>query len=908
MLKSILFRLSFAQRLLLVVIAINLLGGIAIVAKTAHTQLTNFDVTKKSLLIETMDLLQIAMTKSLPNLDVDQRTKMLDLMSPVLESNPELDLFGLVRQNGVWGLKAWTRDGGDDSMKDVVSPQVIEELIANPATLIVLDGMTLMSQPIMGVRRGTTERGVVAYAIGGHYDYDFETDILPQLRGLAQSLGLLVLAQLIVVGLYLEIKVRRPLQRVSERTAEIEGEHVDLANEFANLSEIDRVERAITLLGQSREQYRQQEANLRSILTNIKEGILVLDSSAKIVEVNHEFVSIWGYAPAEIIGQPVWEILHSDDQNKIREDMDNYAKTQFSLADKRMQLTAVDMSGKSFPIDFIYSYCVVGKQSMFVVAVNDISEQQQRNEELVIAKEKAEVAKKSAEDAAAAKAAFLANMSHEIRTPMNGVMGLLDLVADSNLKPQQRALVSTAKVSAESLLNVLNDILDISKIEAGKVDLEMAEFDIRPLIEDVVLLFQVAAIEKGLELNCFIDPAISTFFLGDSTRIRQIVSNVVGNAVKFTQAGEVDVQLVVEAEESEETTVKISVRDTGIGMSAEAIDVLFDHFTQADESTTRKFGGTGLGMAISKQLVELMDGSISAKSKLGIGTTFEIELRLRKGDERKGLEFAKLPRTKVLLVDDNQTSRDIIAAYFRAWNVRYQCAANAEEAIALVEGAEESFDICLADYHMPQVDGIELTKVLKNRPDTAHLSLAVLGTAAIDASRLHAAGIRHSLSKPIRQVDLFQLIAKCRDLEFEEEQDSVVPSANFDGMVLLVEDNKVNRLVAKSLLEKMGLIVEVALDGVEALTAMASKQYDLVFMDCLMPNLDGYEATRQRRQQEKNQQLEPVTIIALTANAMSGDRELCLEAGMDDFLSKPIEIEDLREKIDYWLSAVTLPT
>eukprot|EP00903_Cladosiphon_okamuranus_P004542 g4540.t1 len=486
---------------------------------------------------------------------------------------------------------------------------------------------------------------------------------------------------------------------------------------------------------------------------------------------------------------------------------------------------------------------------MFVVTVSDISEQERQKAELVDAKEAAEKAQNLAEQAAAAKATFLANMSHEIRTPMNGVMGLLDLVGDTELSNQQAGMINTAKVSAESLLNLLNDILDISKIEAGKIDLEHTDFELGCLIEEVVTLFHVSAVEKGLELSCFVDPSIQKQVRGDPTRLRQIASNIIGNAVKFTQEGEVEVRLELGSASSNQYALSLVVRDTGIGMAGEAMTSLFDPFSQADTSTTRKFGGTGLGMAISRQLVELMGGTISAETELGTGTTFRVDIDLPtcEAEGRVDKNRGPLPETRMLVVSDNSITREILGAYLSSWGIHCELVESAYTALERITIEQRSpFDICLIDRSIADMDGVALARKIAQANGTSHMVLALLKSVSADDAQMENAGVSQTLNKPIRQAELFDLIARCRNVEIGSKEQALTEKELFEGRVLLVEDNTVNQLVAKSLLEKMGLSVDIAVDGQKSLEAMRVNDYDLVFMDCLMPVMDGYEATAKR--------------------------------------------------------------
>ena len=903
MLSSIRSKLPFALWLLIILVAINLVSGAVFLANVAMVESKAIAEARSERLEKTANLLQESVSSALSDFRLDRRREILGVLSPVIYSNPEIDLMGLFRLDHGWGMQSWTRAGGDGSLPDLFPPDSIKALIYSDSKRIEENGFLLMARPILQAGSQTGRQDGVTFLVVGQDLSLTWAELVPRIQNLSFQLALVVLAQTLAVSVFLNARVRRPVQQIINKTADVEDEHADLAKAFSDLGDLARIEKAIDLLRTSRTEYRQQEAYLRSILETMKEGILVLDEDANIVEVNQAFVSTWGYTLDDIKGEPIQTIFHPRHRPRYTEEINQYKESGEPLAPDVVEIVdAVDMNGREFPITYVYSEFLFGKERMFLVTVSDISDQERHKRELIEAKNMAELA-------AEAKAIFLANMSHEIRTPMNGVMGLLDLVGDTDLDSQQSSLVRTAKVSAESLLNVLNDILDISKIEAGKIDLEQTEFEIDSVLEEVVTLFHVAALDKGLELSCYIDPSLDRRVIGDPTRIRQIASNIIGNAVKFTHEGEVEVRVEVKAEHSDRYSVAIVVRDTGIGMSENALKTLFDPFSQGDSSTTRKFGGTGLGMAISRQLIELMDGKIEATSEPGVGTIFRVEMDLSHSAKREARyrNASQLPKTNILVVDDNATNRAIISAYLANWNIDFSVAKSVKDALDILEENDpNTFDICLTDYHMPDADGIDLARAIGDRNLAPSMMTALLSSSAAEVSSMREVGISMSINKPIRQKELFDLIARCRDVNLKQEEEVSEVEETLDGRVLLVEDNKVNQLVAQSLLEKLGLDVDVAVDGEKALDAMRKNEYDLILMDCLMPVMDGYQATKARRQYESENNLPRIPIVALTANAMSGDREKCLDAGMDDFLSKPIKLDDMKQKLQEWLSKRTV--
>jgi PAS domain S-box-containing protein len=686
-------------------------------------------------------------------------------------------------------------------------------------------------------------------------------------------------------------------ERVQARTADLSDANTMLESEVA---ERVRAEDAL----------RESSELVRLVLDSIPEAVYGIDMQGNCTFCNPSCLRLLGYCePTQVLGKNLHALIHH-----TRQDGTPYPVEECHIyeAFRCGHGTHIDdevlwrSDGTSFPAEY-WSHPMHrgGKVMGTVVTFVDITERKQTEQVLREAREAAEAASR-------AKSEFLANMSHEIRTPMNGVIGMTELALDTELTQEQRGYLNLVQSSAESLLVLLNDILDFSKIEAGKLDMETIEFGLRDSLDDTMKTVSLRAHEKGLELACHILPDVPDALRGDPTRLRQIVINLIGNAIKFTSEGEVTMRVEAEQKTASDAILHFAVRDTGIGIPLEKQASIFQAFTQADNSTTRKYGGTGLGLSISSRLVEMMGGRMWLESDPGQGTTFHFSARFQLQETHTSPQLPvgseTLRDVSVLIVDDNATNRQVLREMVLGWKMRPTETDSGGSALALLQRAaadEKPFSLVLLDAQMPDLNGFQVAKQVRQDPLLASSVLIMLTSAGLrgDAARCRELGIKAYLPKPIKQSDLFQAIQTV--LSSPRRTSPVAALVTLHSLregrghlkILLAEDNRVNQVLAVRLLEKRGHTVVLVETGKAAVQALQKESFDLVLMDVQMPEMDGLEATASVRELEETTG-KHIKIVAMTAHAMAGDKERCLLAGVDAYVSKPLSVKDLFATIE----------
>jgi PAS domain S-box-containing protein len=684
---------------------------------------------------------------------------------------------------------------------------------------------------------------------------------------------------------------------------------------------------------------------LAHALMSISECVSITDLNDNILYVNDAFLRTYEYERDDLVGKSIGLVRSA----KNPQDVINKIAPATLQGGYQAELLNRRKDGSEFPVSVSTSILrdEKGEPIALIGVATDITERRRAqedlkryNEELLTAKMKAEEqtrqleiqavelheAREEALEASRLKSEFVATMSHEIRTPLNGVIGMTGLLLDTSLTREQRECAEIIRGSADVLLSLINEILDFSKIEAGKAQLEFLDFDLQPVVEETAELLAQKAQEKGLEIVSHVEANVPTTLQGDPGRLRQVLTNLIGNAIKFTERGEVVVRVIVQDDMATHVALRFTITDTGIGLTEEAKRKLFQPFTQADGSTTRKYGGTGLGLAISKRLVHMMGGNIGVESILGEGSTFWFTAVFKKQERASSTNEVgtSLSGLRVLVVDDNETNRKVVQCLLASWGMRgeqTESGAQALEMLRLAVATGDPFPLAILDMEMPNMDGDQLARSIMNEPKLATTRMVMLTSRGCRSqSDLVGTGLAACLSKPIKKSELFNCLQEVMSrgsaldhhhagsaIQTQTERhrgSEILPLAQRHTRVLVVEDNAINQKVAVRMLEKLGFRPDVAANGHEAVEAVSNISYDIVLMDCQMPEMDGLEATAEIRRREGKDQ--HTCIIAMTANALRGDRERCLVAGMDDYIAKPIRADELLALLERYSSASSL--
>jgi len=694
--------------------------------------------------------------------------------------------------------------------------------------------------------------------------------------------GLLLLALLVAFAAYVSRLNRRLHKAVAEQSRE--------------LTEREQAEEAL----------RDSEERFRAIGASAHDAIIMMDNNGEVSYWNQSAERILGYGEEEVLGRVLHDFLAPERFRAAHDAAFPIFRTtgEGGAIGRTLELAALHRTGAEIPVELSLSSMRLRGEWHALGIIRDITERKQAEARLRRAKEETEVANAGLEQAIAraqqlaldaeaaniAKSEFLANMSHEIRTPMNGVIGMTGLLLDTGLTSEQRDYAERVTQSAESLLTVINDILDFSKMEAGKLALEVLDFDLRTTLEDMGDVLALRPQAKGLEYVCLVDPDVPSLLRGDPGRLRQVLTNLTGNAVKFTSKGEVRVHVALEKEGDATATIRFSVIDTGIGIPADRLDALFDAFTQVDASTTRKYGGTGLGLSISKQLAELMGGQIGVESEEGKGSTlwFTAVFQKQSGGASAVVESpGDLRGKRILVVDDNETNRLLLERQLLSWGCRHEEAVEGGTALEKLRAAaaeNDPFDVAILDMMMPGMDGEALGSAFKGEGSIRDVALVMMTSI----------GPVLGQRTPRKEERAAPLVTK----------HTLSEAAKRSIRILLAEDNTTNRIVALKLLEKLGYRADAVANGLEALKALETIPYDLVLMDVQMPEMDGFEATRKVRGPQSSVLNPEIPIVAMTAHAMKDDREECLEAGMNDYVSKPVNPQELADALERQLRDV----
>ena len=679
-------------------------------------------------------------------------------------------------------------------------------------------------------------------------------------------------------------------EKIEVRTRELSDINQDLEKEIIERKQIE-------------ETLNKSQQELTSVFKSSPESLIYHDEQGTILKINPRFTEVFGYTLNELEGRNINEGMIFP-RDKTKEESKKITQTVLEKGLIRIETIRKKKDGTLFPVVISASPIIIKGKSKGIIAIySDITKEKLAEKEIIKAKKEAELANQ-------AKSAFLASMSHEIRTPMNAIIGMGELMKNTTLNDEQKEYLDMLRISADNLLNVINDVLDISKIESGHIEIEKIEFNLWELIESIGVTLGIKASQKKLELLCYSNPDVPQYVMGDPTRLRQILINLAGNSLKFTEKGEIAINVKILKREDEKVSLHFTVKDTGIGIPKEKQAKIFESFSQVDSSTTRKYGGTGLGLSICKQLAEQMGGKIWVESEVSKGSTFHFTLpsvvvEKPEGREEK-IESPEIKNLRVLIVDDNYTNRMILREIVSLWGALPKEAEDGSSALEELKFAidrSKPYQLILSDKNMPGMDGFELIKKIREIPEHKKVPIIILSSdrGESDLKKIKELSISDFILKPVRRSRLYNAIVK---VIVKETSKSVVKkydigSAIKDKLfkVLLAEDNLINQKLTVRLLEKQGWQISVANNGNEVLNLLDKNKFDFILMDVQMPEMDGIEATREIRKREEETG-KHVPIIALTANAFKEDKKKCLEAGMDEYATKPIKINEIFSVIE----------
>lgn len=736
----------------------------------------------------------------------------------------------------------------------------------------------IITRPLRRLHKGTEEitKGNLDYKVGttspdevGHLSRDFD-EMAASLKESKQQL---------------ENYSRNLEKKVEERTGELSDINQNLKKE-------------ITKRKQTEETLRKSQQEFASIFKYNPEAVIYHEEEGTILNINPRFTELFGYTLEEIKDRNINEgMIFPQDKTKV--ESKKITKTALKKGLVKIEAIRKKKDGTLFPVIISASPIIIkGKPKGIIASYTDITKDKLAEKEIIKAKKEAELANR-------AKSAFLASMSHEIRTPMNTIIGMAELMKYTPLNNEQKDYMDILKVSTDSLLELINDVLDISKIESGHIEIEKIEFDLWELIESIGITLSAKASQKGLELLCYTKPEVPRYIMGDSNRLRQILINLAGNSLKFTDKGEIIVKAETLKRENDRVLLHFTVKDTGIGIPKEKQEKIFKSFSQVDSSTTRKYGGTGLGLSISKQLVELMGGKIWVESEVSKGSTFHFttpSVVVEKLEERKKeIIPSEIRNLRVLIIDDNYVSRMILREITSLWGAlpkEAEDGLSALKELKLACNRGKPYQLILLDKNMPDLDGFEVAKRIKEIPECKKIPIIILSSEREEADlrKVEELGISDFILKPVRRSRLYnaivkEIVSKIGETVVEKSEiESVLKNRLFK--ILLAEDNLLNQKLGVRLLEKQGWKVTPANNGKEVLDLLEKNRFDFILMDIQMPEMDGIEATHEIRKREKETGSH-IPIIALTANAFVEDRRRCLEAGMDEYTTKPIKVKEL---------------